>query len=87
MMSLSLSCYKLAYHCFPTMVTSSRHVGPGHLPAVWCYVLLFRLFGPVISYVLRIDVINTGYTVYSQFVALCVKLILAHIKVGIQFWL
>jgi hypothetical protein len=57
------------------------------LPVAWFYVPLFRPFGLVISYVLRLDVINTSYTVYLLFVTLCVKLIRAHIKVCIQFWL
>jgi hypothetical protein len=44
------------------MKTSSRHTGPGHLPVVWYFVLLHRPL--VISFVIRLDVINTGYTVY-----------------------
>jgi hypothetical protein len=60
---------------------------PDHLPVVWCYVSLFRPFGLVISYVLILDVINTGYTVYSLFFTLCLKLIQVDIKVCFQFWL
>jgi hypothetical protein len=47
---------------------------PGHLPVVWCFVLLCRPLGLVISVILRLDVINTGYTIYSLFVTLCMKL-------------
>jgi hypothetical protein len=46
------------------MKTSSRCAGPGHLPVAWCLILLFRPLGLVISFVIRFDVINTGYTVY-----------------------
>jgi hypothetical protein len=44
--------------------TSSRCAGPGHLPVVWCYIPLLRPLGFVISFILRLDVINTSYTVY-----------------------
>jgi hypothetical protein len=47
---------------------------PSHLPVVWCLFLLFIPLGIVISFILRLDVINTGYTVYFTIVALCTKL-------------
>jgi hypothetical protein len=47
---------------------------PGHLCVVWCFVLLLRHLGLVISFILILDVINTDYTVYFTIVALCVKL-------------
>jgi hypothetical protein len=37
---------------------------PDHLPVVWCLYPLLRPLGLVISFILRLDVINTGYTVY-----------------------
>jgi hypothetical protein len=43
-----------------SMKTSSRHAGPSQLPMVWCFVLLLGPLGLVI----RLNVINTGYTVY-----------------------
>jgi hypothetical protein len=46
------------------MKISSRRVGPRHLPVVWCFVLLHRPLGPVISFILRLNVLDTGYTVY-----------------------
>jgi hypothetical protein len=46
----------------------------GHLPMAWCLILLFRPLSLVISFILKLDVINTGYIVYSLFVTLCVKL-------------
>jgi hypothetical protein len=30
----------------------------------WCLIPLFRPLGLVISFVIRLDVINTGYTAY-----------------------
>jgi hypothetical protein len=54
------------------MKTSSRREGPWssacvvvlHLPVLWCFVLLRRHLGLVISFILRLDVINIGYTIY-----------------------
>jgi hypothetical protein len=46
------------------MKTSSRRAGPSHLPVVWCFVLLLRPLGLVISSVIILDVTNTGYTIY-----------------------
>jgi hypothetical protein len=46
------------------MKTSSRCAGPDHQPVVWCFVLLRRPLGLVISFIIRLDVINTGYTIY-----------------------
>jgi hypothetical protein len=57
-----------------SMKTSFRRACPRHLPMVWCLVPLFRPICLVISFILRLDVINTGYTVISLFVTLCVKL-------------
>jgi hypothetical protein len=37
---------------------------PGHLPMVWCFVPLRRPLGLVVSFIIRLDVINTSYTVY-----------------------
>jgi hypothetical protein len=47
-----------------SMMTSFRRTCPGHLPVVWCLVPLFRSVSLVISFMLRLDVINTGYTIY-----------------------
>jgi hypothetical protein len=46
------------------MKSSSRRAGPSHLPVVWCFIPLRRSFGLVISSVIKLNVINTGYTVY-----------------------
>jgi hypothetical protein len=46
---------------------------PGHLPVAWCLFPLFRSLGLVISFKLKLDVINTGYTIISLFITLCVK--------------
>jgi hypothetical protein len=46
------------------MKTSSRRAGPGHLPVVWCFIPLCRPLSFVISFVIKLDVINIGYTVY-----------------------
>jgi hypothetical protein len=44
---------------------SSRRAGPGHLPMAWCFIPLFRPLGLVISFIIRLDVINTIYfTIY-----------------------
>jgi hypothetical protein len=37
---------------------------PGHLPVAWCPFSLFRSLGLVINFVIRLDVINSDYTVY-----------------------
>jgi hypothetical protein len=37
---------------------------PGHLFVAWCLFPLFRPLGLVICFILRLDVINTDYTVY-----------------------
>jgi hypothetical protein len=37
---------------------------PGHLPVVWCFVPLLIPLGLVITNVIRLDVINIGYTIY-----------------------
>jgi hypothetical protein len=54
--------------------TSSRRADPSHLPVAWCLILLLRHLGLVISFILRLDVINTGYIIYSLFIVLYVKL-------------
>jgi hypothetical protein len=46
------------------MKTSSRCVGPSLLLVVWCFIPLCKYLGLVISFIIRLDVINTGYTVY-----------------------
>jgi hypothetical protein len=46
------------------MKTSSRRAAPGHLPMACCLFSLFSPLGLVISFIIRLDVINTGYTVY-----------------------
>jgi hypothetical protein len=43
---------------------SSRRAGPDHLPMAWCFIPLFRPLGLVISFIIRLDVINTSYTIY-----------------------
>jgi hypothetical protein len=37
---------------------------PSHLPVAWCLSPLLRPLGLVISFVIRIDVLNTGYAIY-----------------------
>jgi hypothetical protein len=49
-------------------------LAPGHLLVAWCPFPLFRPLGPVISFVIRYVVLNTGLLFISLFVALCVKL-------------
>jgi hypothetical protein len=46
---------------------------PGHLPIVWCLIPLFGPLGLVISFIIRLDVINIVILFTSLFVALCVK--------------
>jgi hypothetical protein len=46
------------------MKTYSMRAGPGHLPLAWWFIPLPRPLGLVISFIIRLDVINTGYTVY-----------------------
>jgi hypothetical protein len=58
---------------------------PGHLPVVWSFIPLCRPVDLVIRFALILVVINTSYTVIHYLSLLCVKLILAHIKVCIQF--
>jgi hypothetical protein len=47
------------------MKTFSSHGDPGHLPmVVWCFIPLLKPIGLIISSVIILDVINTGYTIY-----------------------
>jgi hypothetical protein len=47
---------------------------PSHLLVVWCFIPLLRPLALVISCVIRLDVINAGYTIFSLFIVLYVKL-------------
>jgi hypothetical protein len=46
---------------------------PCHLLVVWRFIPLLRPLALVISCVIRLDVINAGYTIFSLFIALYVK--------------
>jgi hypothetical protein len=65
------------YCCYALLLRRWRLLigmrAPDHLHVVWCFIPLCRPLGLVISFVIKLDVINIGYTIYFTIVALCVK--------------
>jgi hypothetical protein len=53
--------------------------GPDHLPKAWCFIPLFRPLDLEISFI-RLNVINTGYTIYFTIYQFMCEILSWHTK-------